>query len=123
MTPNEVLQFMNAYFGRMNLPIHHHQGFIDKFIGDGILALFEHESNQNNGAFRAIQAAIAMQKEIQVYNQHRDRMGYSHLQIGIGIHTGNAVIGIIGSKSRMDSHGDWRLRQCGFSLGRIDKNL
>ena len=103
MTPNELLRFMNAYFGRMNVPIHHHQGFIDKFIGDGILALFEHESHQNNGAFRAIQAAIAMQKEIQVYNQHRDRMGYSPLQIGIGIHTGNAIIGIVGSKSRMDS--------------------
>lgn len=96
MTPEENFRFINSYLSRTGPLIRKHKGFIDKYIGDGIMALFP-RSAQN-----ALDAAIAMQKEMQVYNRHRANCGYSPVRIGIGIHFGDTIIGTIGENERIE---------------------
>ncbi|MBF0236582.1 MAG: GAF domain-containing protein [SAR324 cluster bacterium] len=104
LTPQELLNFLNAYFKRMNNAIHDNYGFIDKFIGDAIMALFDYpEKDPVNSTLNAVNAAIAMQQAVQLYNQHRQSVGYSPVRIGIGLHRGPVVIGTVGGQDRMDS--------------------
>ncbi|MBF0350077.1 MAG: GAF domain-containing protein [SAR324 cluster bacterium] len=104
LTPQELLNFLNAYFKRMNNAIHDNYGFIDKFIGDAIMALFDYpEKDPVNSTLNAVNAAIAMQQAVQLYNQHRESVGYSPVRIGIGLHRGPVVIGTVGGQDRMDS--------------------
>lgn len=102
MSPQELLNFLNAYFNRMDRPIHQSGGFIDKFVGDAILAIFEsnhYEEEANN----AVKAAIAMQEALKEYNMHRAKVGYPPLDIGVGINTGPVIIGTVGTQDRMDT--------------------
>jgi adenylate cyclase len=104
MSPQELLNFLNAYLQRMNKPIHDHYGFVDKFIGDAIMALFDlPEESDTEEAQCAVRAAIDMQKALKVYNQHRSNCNYLPIATGIGIHSGPVVIGTVGSEDRMDS--------------------
>ncbi len=104
MSPQEVLNFLNSYLQRMNTPIHTHHGFVDKFIGDAIMALFESQYGSPNEAARnAVNAAVGMQEAVKVYNRHRANCGYAPVSIGIGIHSGPVIVGTIGSEDRMDS--------------------
>lgn len=96
MTPEENFNFINAYLGRMSPIIQNNHGYIDKFMGDGIMALFD--GNPDN----ALNAAIQMQKHIVGYNIHRHIKGYDSIQIGIGIHTGRLMLGAIGGVERME---------------------
>lgn len=97
MTPHENFKFINAYLSRMEPAIIGNQGFIDKYIGDGIMALF------SGGADNAVKAGIAMLQTLTEYNQHRAQIGYVPIQIGIGINTGSLMLGTVGGASRMDS--------------------
>ncbi|KHD06317.1 hypothetical protein PN36_26540 [Candidatus Thiomargarita nelsonii] len=97
MTPQENFDFINAYLSNMEPIINQYQGFIDKYIGDAIMALFP------NGADDAVQAAIAMLKQLDKYNQGRQNAGYQPIKIGIGIHTGRLMLGTVGGENRMDS--------------------
>ncbi len=97
MTPQENFKFINAYLSRMEPAIIENQGFIDKYIGDEIMALF------GGGADSAVKAGITMLQTLTEYNQHRAKQGYLPLQIGIGINTGSLMLGTVGGKSRMDS--------------------
>jgi adenylate cyclase len=104
MTPQELMNFLNSYFLRMNDPIHHNSGFIDKFIGDAIMALFDHPKGTNQDkATDAIRAALDLRYALKIYNQHRHNSGYSAINIGIGIHFGPVIIGTVGSDDRMDT--------------------
>ncbi|MGK5093738.1 adenylate/guanylate cyclase domain-containing protein [Deltaproteobacteria bacterium TL4] len=104
MEPQEVLNFLNAYFRRVSIPIEQNLGFIDKFIGDAIMAVFDiPDASELVKAACAVDAAIGMQNALTVYNQHRMKTGYSPIQTGIGIHIGNVVIGTVGTQSRMDT--------------------
>lgn len=104
MSPHELINFLNSYFMRMNAPIHSNGGFIDKFIGDGIMALFDHpDGNDKHKAVDSINAALDMRKEVYLYNMHRKNSGYSPINIGIGIHFGNIIFGTVGSHDRMDT--------------------
>ncbi len=95
MTPKENFNFINNYLKKMEPIILEHNGFIDKYIGDAIMALFA--SND------AVLAAIAMLKEIVKYNQERKRNNLKEFSIGIGIHTGQLMLGTVGGENRMDS--------------------
>lgn len=97
MTAEENFNFLNSYLKRMDPLIRNNRGFIDKFIGDAIMAIFPENPD---GALRA---AIAMQKELLVYNSHRQKTGYQPVSIGIGLHRGSAMLGTVGSISRMDT--------------------
>ena len=97
MTPEENFRFINSYLRRMEPSIRKHDGFIDKYIGDSIMALFDKQADD------AVHAAIDMLHTIPEYNHHRSKMGYAPIRIGIGINTGKLMIGTIGGEKRMES--------------------
>jgi PAS domain S-box-containing protein len=97
MTPQENFKFINAYLSRMEPAIIENQGFIDKYIGDGIMALFGGRADD------AVKASIAMLQRLADYNQHRTIHGYAPIRIGIGINTGCLMLGTVGGQNRMDS--------------------
>jgi class 3 adenylate cyclase len=99
LTPEESFKFINSYLTRIVPVIEEHGGFVDKYIGDAILALFP----QENGADMAVRSAIEIQKRILEYNVHRAKCGYKELQIGIGLHTGTLMLGVIGVYNRMQN--------------------
>jgi len=96
MTPQDNFKFINAYLSKMEPIIREKQGFIDKYIGDAIMALFPHSVDQ------ALQAAIGMLKRLNQYNLTRGRPGRPILKIGIGVHTGVLMLGTVGGQNRMD---------------------
>ncbi|TAF53210.1 MAG: response regulator [Oscillatoriales cyanobacterium] len=97
MTPQENFNFLNSYLGRVSPVIRAHQGFIDKYIGDAIMALFPESADD------AVRAAVEMQKQVILYNQHRQRSNYAPITIGIGLHAGTLMLGTIGEEERMES--------------------
>jgi class 3 adenylate cyclase/CheY-like chemotaxis protein len=96
MTPEENFRFINSYLSRMEPAIMANSGFIDKYIGDSIMALF------SGSADDAIKAGIAMLNTLVEYNQHRASVGYPPIKIGIGINTGSLMLGTVGGINRMD---------------------
>ncbi|MFG6687775.1 tetratricopeptide repeat protein [Mariniflexile sp. HNIBRBA6329] len=97
MTPQQNFKFVNAYVGRMGPIIQKNQGFVNQYLGDGIMALFPENS------YHALRAAIDMQKELIAYNSIRVNEGYQKITVGMGLHTGNLVMGIIGDLFRNDT--------------------
>ncbi|KYF61932.1 hypothetical protein BE11_50150 [Sorangium cellulosum] len=96
MTPGEAFSFTNAYLGRLGPIIRRCGGFIDKYIGDAIMALFP------GSAEDAVRAAVAMQREVRQFSEERRSMGLSSICMGIGIHTGSVMLGTIGEAERME---------------------
>jgi len=97
MTPQETFNFINSYLSRVSPVIREHNGFIDKYIGDAIMALFPKSADE------AVQAAISMQRKVALYNQERQQKGFIPIEIGIGLHTGNLMLGTIGEPERMET--------------------
>ena len=97
MTPKENFDFINNYLGYMEPVIRHNNGFIDKFMGDSIMALFPERSED------ALNAAIEMRIKLLEYNEIIGQFGKPAIDAGIGIHTGLMMLGIIGGEGRMDS--------------------
>jgi class 3 adenylate cyclase/HAMP domain-containing protein len=96
MKPQENFNFLNSFLGRMGPVIRRNGGFIDKYIGDGIMALFPGK------AADAVRAAVEMQRELETYNRHRRRSGYQPITVGIGLHAGRVILGILGERERME---------------------
>jgi class 3 adenylate cyclase len=96
MTPQDNFKFINSYLSTMEPAIAQNHGFIDKYIGDGIMALF------SGGADDAVKAGINMLQRLEDYNQNRIRAGYLPIRIGIGINTGSLMLGTVGGQMRMD---------------------
>ena len=96
MTPEDNFKFINAYLGRVGPIIREYNGFIDKYIGDAIMALFPGPADD------ALQSAIAMQEAVDHYNGHRAKSGYPPIRIGVGLHRGSMMLGTVGEKARMD---------------------
>jgi class 3 adenylate cyclase len=95
MTPGENFRFLNSYLKRVSPIIREHGGFIDKYIGDGIMALFPHSPAD------AVHAAVEMLSAIEVYNTHRWKSGYAPIRVGIGIHCGPLILGTIGNPDHL----------------------
>jgi PAS domain S-box-containing protein len=96
MTPEDNFKFINAYLSRMESAIIESNGFIDKYIGDAIMALF------SGNADDAVKAGITMLHRLSDYNQHRAISGDVPIKIGIGINTGLLMLGTVGGRNRMD---------------------
>jgi class 3 adenylate cyclase len=96
MTPRENFNFLNSYLSRMGPEIRNHRGFIDKYIGDAIMALFPEKPED------AADAAVAMRARLREYNTHRTSRGYVPISTGIAIHTGRLMLGTVGEHERMD---------------------
>ncbi len=94
MTPEENFRFINSYLSRVGPAIRQHRGFIDKYIGDAVMALFETADD-------ALGGAIAMQKSLADYNDQRARAGYRPVETGIGLNTGELMLGMIGEATRV----------------------
>jgi class 3 adenylate cyclase len=96
MGPEENFKFLNSYLSRMGPIIRANHGFIDKYLGDGIMALFPGETAD------AVRAAVEMQRELYTYNRHRQRFNYKPIAIGIGVHSEKVILGIVGEQERME---------------------
>ncbi len=99
--PEEVVKLLNGYFSRQVGVIFAHGGTLDKFIGDAIMAFWGAPVSQEDHAERAVQAALAMSAALEELRGQLGALG-SELEIGIGIHSGSAVVGLIGSSERLD---------------------
>ncbi len=95
MTPQENFDFVNAYLKRVSPVITAHGGFTVKFIGDAVMAVFP------NGAEDGVRASIEKLRKLREYNEHRQQDGWQPIRIGIGLHVGHMMIGMVGEKARM----------------------
>ncbi len=96
MTPAENFNFINSYLSRMSPIIQRNKGFIDKFIGDAIMALFD------KSVIDAVRAGIEMHIYLIEYNSYRKNREYDPIDIGVGIHTGSLMLGTIGAEERLE---------------------
>lgn len=97
MTPEDNFKFLNTFLAFIEPAVGEHEGFVDKFIGDAIMALFP------NGVDQAVAAALSMQKRLNNFNAELTGGGLAPISIGIGIHCGDMMLGTVGSIDRLDT--------------------
>jgi class 3 adenylate cyclase len=102
MQPEEVVTMLNEYFTIMVEIVFSCNGMLDKFVGDQLMAVFGHMSADAEGAKNGVLAALKMQQATEALMQKRAADNLPTFQIGIGINTGSAIIGNVGSENRMD---------------------
>ncbi|MBT3269152.1 hypothetical protein HN371_18555 [Candidatus Poribacteria bacterium] len=100
MDPEQVVLLLNNYLGSMTDVIHRWEGTIDEFIGDAIMVLFGAPVWTDDHASRAVQCALEMQRAISGVNARNLSLGLPTVEMGIGVHTGDVVVGNIGSEKR-----------------------
>ncbi len=96
MTPKESFAFVNAYLQRVSPEIRNHHGLIVKFLGDGMMAVFP------EGADDALAASLAMLQALDSYNEERRQHGEMRIKVGMGIHVGQVMLGMVGEENRME---------------------
>ena len=97
LNSEEVFEFLNDYFKRTINIIQNNGGFVDKIIGDGVMAIFPKSPND------AVKASREIQEQISLWNNEREQQGYPLISIGIGIHTGIVSMGTVGTDARLDT--------------------
>ncbi|HKR00425.1 MAG TPA: adenylate/guanylate cyclase domain-containing protein [Pyrinomonadaceae bacterium] len=100
--PEKVVQLLNKYFSAMTDIIFAHGGTLDKYLGDGLMSLFGAPTATPQDATNALNAAVAMQRRVISINQELRAEGFNEIGIGIGLHTGEATVGYIGSERRSE---------------------
>ena len=100
LPPDQVMRMLNNYLGTMSEIIMGHQGTIDEFIGDAILAIFGAPISRPDDADRAVQCALDMQEAMNDINRENREAGLPEISMGIGVNTGAVIAGNIGSKKR-----------------------
>jgi len=100
LAPEDVVALLNRYFARMTAVVHRHGGSVDKFIGDGMMAVFGVPNPLLAREKAALEAAHDMLVELAVLGDELRAEGRTALEIGIGIHSGVAIAGHIGSRER-----------------------
>jgi len=100
LPPAVVLRLLNSYLGAMTEVVLAHQGTIDEFVGDAILALFGAPLPRQDDARRAVACAVAMQVAMSELNRRNEAEGLPRLEMGVAVHTGDVVVGNIGSERR-----------------------
>ncbi|MCK6380539.1 MAG: adenylate/guanylate cyclase domain-containing protein [Leptospiraceae bacterium] len=96
MSPEETFEFINNYLACMGPVISKHNGFIDKYIGDAIMALFESPQ-------KAVTAAIGMLRALTKFNSIQSDKELRTIRIGIGVHTGMLILGTVGEEDRLQT--------------------
>jgi adenylate cyclase len=102
MDAEELVAFLNDYFRRMIRVVLDHGGNIDKFQGDGMLVVFGAPNPMHDHAERALNAALAMVREIESFNRDLVDAGRGAISVGMGLDTGEVVAGHVGSDDRME---------------------
>jgi len=98
LEPEDLVEVVNVYLDLQTNIIQKHQGVVDKFVGDEIIAIFQEDLMADN----AVDAAVEIQKGIKELNWHRKFKNLELLTVGVGINYGPVMIGSMGSKKRMD---------------------
>jgi class 3 adenylate cyclase len=98
--PEEVVRTLNGYLGAMADVILRHQGLIDEFIGDAVLAIFGAPEPREDDARRAVTCAVHMQLAVDALNAKNQAQGLPRIEMGVALHTGEVVVGNIGSEKR-----------------------
>ncbi|MGF1494843.1 MAG: CHASE2 domain-containing protein [Microcoleaceae cyanobacterium] len=102
LIPEDVVYILNIYLKQMSAIIAYYQGTIDKYTGDGIIVIFGAPHSQTDDALRAVACAIAMQQGMVNVNRQLRMLNFPTLEMGIGINTGEAVVGNIGSDEHVE---------------------
>ncbi len=102
MSPEQVVTFLNDYFSEMVEAVFEQNGVLDKFIGDGMLAIFGSFDEAPDHPHRAVLTALRMQARLAKLNGERSIVGKPLIAIGIGIHTDTVIVGNIGSYKRLE---------------------
>jgi len=100
--PQETVSMLNEYFELMADCVFAFDGIVDKFIGDAVMALFGAPMRGPDDAERAVRCAMLMQQKTKEFSEARRAVGRSPIEVGIGLHTGEAVVGVIGSTKRLE---------------------
>jgi len=101
-TPEEVIEMLRDFHGRMERVIFEHGGTIDKYIGDAVMATFGTPRPSRSDATNALRAAHAMVAAVEEWNEHRRQSGGDDIRVGIGAHYGAVVLGDIGGDQRLE---------------------
>lgn len=102
LPPEDVVEILNYYLSEMADIVFKFEGTIDKFMGDCIMAVFGAPLSRGDDVVRAVESAVKIQEEIRRLNEERIKEGKETVHIGIGINFGEAVVGNIGSKERLE---------------------
>jgi adenylate cyclase len=102
MEPEEIVEFLNGYFAAMVHEIFAEQGTLDKFMGDGIMAVFGAPISRPDDPVRAVRSALGMRRSLRAFNARQREHGGLEVDIGIGISHGESISGNIGSEQRME---------------------
>ena len=102
MEPDRVVEILNEYFTRVTDVIFDNGGTLDKYIGDAVMAVFGAPISKGNDAAAAVNSAIQIQRLLVELNRDAAAREWPELRVGIGINTGNAIAGNIGSPRRLD---------------------
>lgn len=100
--PEKIVHLLNKYFSAMTDIIFAHGGTLDKYLGDGLMALFGAPTVTPKDAANAVAAAVAMQRRMLSINDELREEGFKEIGIGIGLHTGEVTVGYIGSERRSE---------------------
>jgi adenylate cyclase len=100
LPPEQVLRLLNSYLGTMADVVLAHQGTVDEFVGDAILAIFGAPLARPDDARRAVACAVAMQEALVALNRGNEAASLPRLEMGIAVHTGEVIVGNIGSERR-----------------------
>jgi adenylate cyclase len=108
MLPGDNFEFLNSYLFRMEGAIQRNGGFVDKYIGDAIMALFASQGEASARgltltADAALVAALEMRRELEDFNRVLRERGSATIEIGIGVNTGEVMMGTVGSENRLDT--------------------
>jgi adenylate cyclase len=102
MTPEQIVESLNTYFGTMVDIIQGRKGIVDKYIGDAIMAFFGAPVKHDDDPLQAVQSGFDMLEELKAFNSRQAKGGRPEFHIGIGINYGVVTIGNIGSEKKMD---------------------
>ena len=102
MTPTQVVSFLNDYFSEMVEAVFGQGGVLDKFLGDGMMAVFGSMGDMPDHPRRAVLAALRMKAVLGKINGERGVAGKPPIAIGIGIHTDDVIVGNIGTRKRLE---------------------
>jgi class 3 adenylate cyclase len=95
MTPAENFAFINEYFSIASPTVREYHGFVDRYTGDAIMALFPRSAED------AVNNSITTFQRVRTFNLEREKTGKPAINIGVGLHTGNLMLGIVGEQERM----------------------
>lgn len=102
LNATEVVELLNIHLGAMSDVIFEYRGTLDKFIGDAIMAFWGAPIKSANHANEAVESALAMVRQLKLVNEQLKEKGYKSIKVGIGLHTGDVVLGNIGSAKKLD---------------------